>query len=54
MTAEGKFDYTSDGKIIFDTSEEVKVVPTFDTMGLKEDLLRGIYAFSKSSHLVLV
>lgn len=30
----------------FDTSETVKVYPTFDAMGLKEDLIRGIYAYS--------
>ena len=29
----------------FETSEEVDVTPTFDGMGLREDLLRGIYAF---------
>ncbi|XP_075856610.1 eukaryotic initiation factor 4A-III-like isoform X2 [Microcebus murinus] len=29
----------------FKTSEEVDVTPTFDTMGLREDLLRGIYAY---------
>jgi ATP-dependent RNA helicase len=28
-----------------DVSEKVKVVPTFDAMGLREDLLRGIYAY---------
>ena len=31
----------------FETSEEVEVVPTFDNMGLREDLLRGIYAYGK-------
>jgi ATP-dependent RNA helicase len=29
----------------FETSEDVNVVPTFDNMGLKEPLLRGIYGF---------
>uniref|UniRef100_A0A1I7ULA8 RNA helicase n=1 Tax=Caenorhabditis tropicalis TaxID=1561998 RepID=A0A1I7ULA8_9PELO len=29
----------------FESSEEVNVVPTFDKMGLREDLLRGIYAY---------
>jgi len=32
-------------KIQFETSEEVDVTPTFDSMGLREDLLRGIYAY---------
>jgi len=29
----------------FETSEGVEVVPTFDKMGLREDLLRGIYSY---------
>ena len=31
--------------IEFETSEDVDVTPTFDSMGLREDLLRGIYAY---------
>lgn len=30
----------------FEASETVKVYPTFDSMNLKEELLRGIYAYS--------
>lgn len=29
----------------FETSEGVEVIPTFDKMGLREDLLRGIYSY---------
>jgi ATP-dependent RNA helicase len=29
----------------FETSEDVDVVPTFDAMGLRDDLLRGIYSY---------
>ncbi|KHN82348.1 Eukaryotic initiation factor 4A-III [Toxocara canis] len=29
----------------FETSEEVDVAPTFDDMGLREELVRGIYAY---------
>jgi hypothetical protein len=29
------------------TDAEVEVYPTFDSMGLKEDLLRGIYSYGK-------
>ena len=29
----------------FETSEDVEVVPSFDSMGLKDELLRGIYAY---------
>ena len=29
----------------FETSEEIEVNSTFDSMGLREDLLRGIYAY---------
>uniref|UniRef100_A0A2K6D244 RNA helicase n=1 Tax=Macaca nemestrina TaxID=9545 RepID=A0A2K6D244_MACNE len=32
-------------KVEFETSQEVDVTPTFDTMGLREDLLRGIYTY---------
>ena len=32
----------------FETSEDVDVVPTFDSLGLREDLLRGIYAYGKN------
>jgi len=35
-----------DEKLVFESSESVKVVPTFDQFGLKEDLLRGIYAYN--------
>ncbi|KAJ8309296.1 hypothetical protein KUTeg_014170 [Tegillarca granosa] len=31
--------------IEFETSEDVEVTPTFDSMGLREDLIRGIYAY---------
>ena len=30
-----------DSKLVFESSEEVKIAPTFDALGLKEDLLRG-------------
>jgi ATP-dependent RNA helicase len=33
---------------VFESSESVKVISTFDDLGLKEDLLRGIYAYSKT------
>ena len=29
----------------FETSEDLQVLTTFDEMGLKEDLIRGIYAY---------
>ena len=38
----------------FETSEDVDVVPTFDSMGLREDLLRGIYAYGKIEKLRLI
>jgi superfamily II DNA/RNA helicase len=31
--------------ITFDTSKGVKVVSTFDSMGIREDLLRGLYSY---------
>lgn len=33
----------------FETSEDVEVVPTFNSMKLREELLRGIYAYGKFS-----
>jgi ATP-dependent RNA helicase len=35
-----------DDKLDFETSDGVAVHPTFDSMGLRDDLLRGIYAFT--------
>lgn len=35
----------SDEKMEFETSEDVEVVGSFDTMGFRDELLRGIYAF---------
>ena len=29
----------------FETSEDVEIVPSFDSMGLKDELLRGIFAY---------
>lgn len=35
-----------DDKLVFESSEAVNVVSTFDDLGLKEDLLRGVYAYN--------
>jgi ATP-dependent RNA helicase len=35
-----------DEKLVFESSEAVSVVSTFDDLGLKEDLVRGIYAYN--------
>ncbi|KAH6582574.1 hypothetical protein BASA50_010682 [Batrachochytrium salamandrivorans] len=35
-----------ESSMLFETSEDVKIVTSFDQMGLKEDLLRGIYAYN--------
>lgn len=32
----------------FETSEDVEVVPTFQSMKLREELLRGIYAYGNN------
>ncbi|KAJ7178927.1 P-loop containing nucleoside triphosphate hydrolase protein [Mycena filopes] len=37
---------TGDDKLVFESSEAVSVVSTFDDLGLKEDLVRGIYAYN--------
>ena len=36
-----------DATMVFETSKEVSVVNTFDRMGLREDLIRGIYAYGR-------
>jgi ATP-dependent RNA helicase len=36
----------------FETSDNVEVIKTFDSMGLKEDLLRGIFAYGKKEESV--
>ena len=38
-------DFDKDENITFDTSKGVKVVSTFDGMGIREDLLRGLYSY---------
>merc|ERR1711939_1055995 len=32
-------------KQVFETSADIEIIPTFDELGLREDLLRGIYAY---------
>ena len=41
------FDHIQDSQQDFETSGDVKVISTFDDLSLKEDLLRGIYAYSE-------
>ncbi|RKP14555.1 DEAD-domain-containing protein [Piptocephalis cylindrospora] len=40
------FDHRRDAKIRFETSDSVKVAANFEDMNLKDDLLRGIYAYN--------
>ncbi|KAI8592229.1 Eukaryotic initiation factor 4A-III [Geranomyces variabilis] len=42
----GGIDARIDSSLVFETTDNVKIVNTFDQMGLKEDLLRGIYAYN--------
>lgn len=42
-------DRQADDKMEFSTSKEVTVAPTFEAMHLKENLLRGIYAYGYES-----
>lgn len=35
----------------FETSEDVEILSTFDTMHLNEDLVRGIYSYGKYLNL---
>lgn len=36
----------------FESSEDIEVVPTFQAMKLREELLRGIYAYGKLENFV--
>jgi hypothetical protein len=47
--AEGGIDRKMEERMEFSTSKEVKVAPTFEAMHLKENLLRGIYAYGYES-----
>lgn len=38
----------TDASMVFETSKGVEVIPTFDNMGLRDDLLRGIYAYGEA------
>ncbi|PKI82337.1 RNA helicase [Malassezia vespertilionis] len=38
--------HANSANLVFESSEEVKVAPTFDSLGLREDLLRGVYAYN--------
>lgn len=42
-------DRNMDDKMEFSTSKEVTVAPTFEAMHLKENLLRGVYAYGYES-----
>ncbi|RYE99176.1 MAG: DEAD/DEAH box helicase, partial [Methanobacteriota archaeon] len=41
----GGADYDDNSKMVFESTEDVAVVPSFESMGLKPDLLRGIFAY---------
>ncbi|KAK9474383.1 P-loop containing nucleoside triphosphate hydrolase protein [Dipodascopsis tothii] len=40
-----EFNKDDDAQLEFTTTKDVEVVPTFEAMNLKDDLLRGIYAY---------
>ena len=43
--ASTQMDFDKDENISFETSKGVNVVNTFDAMGIREDLLRGLYSY---------
>ena len=43
---DGAFNHEQDAKMVFETSGDVKVINSFEDMKLKEELLRGIFAYS--------
>ncbi len=40
--------YDDLANVEFETSDSVTVLKSFDSMALKDDLVRGIYAYGKS------
>ena len=44
----------TDASMVFETSRGVEVIPTFDNMGLRDDLLRGIYAYGEAHYIELL
>jgi hypothetical protein len=40
-------DYDEDEQMEFTQSDDIQVLGSFESMGLKEDLLRGIYSYGK-------
>ena len=43
---ENKFSMRDDEKMVFETTDSVKVISSFEDLNLREDLLRGIYAYN--------
>ena len=43
-----RVDYDEKESMEITTSDDVEIYTSFDSLGLKEDLLRGIYAYGKS------
>ena len=41
----GRRNAVDDEKLVFETTEGVEPIMSFDQMGIKDDLLRGIYAY---------
>jgi ATP-dependent RNA helicase len=40
-----KTDYVAEEGLTFETSKDIKVISSFEGLGLREDLLRGVYQF---------
>ena len=45
----GRVNFDEDKQLVFETSANVKPVASFEDMGLKEELLRGIFAYGASA-----
>ena len=48
-SAGSRVNFDEDKQLVFETSANVKVVNSFDQMGFKDELLRGIYAYGGSA-----
>jgi hypothetical protein len=47
-TSKERIDYDEKESMEITTNDDVEIFTSFDSLGLKEDLLRGIYAYGKN------
>lgn len=51
-SGEMRDEYDETEEMEFTVSKDVEVLPTFEAMGLRDELIRGIFDYGKSGYLV--